>query len=211
MVRLSPDQEAAERKVCQWLFETKSPFFALGGLAGTGKSTLAGVLASRFRESGVLTAFAAPFGKAASILRSKGMPAHTLCSLLYRVAGTYMDDNGNECPAFVDKPWSEPEQAQPRPQRHGREHGTRGYGDQRPGRLPVDAGAHQAVEQQGWEEYEIDQLLDPVPEVIAQMHHAAQRRTEQDQRKIGQKQEGSRHGRAIMPLLIGRTATPGRR
>lgn len=107
MVRLSPDQEAAEKKVCQWLFETKSPFFALGGLAGTGKSTLAGVLASRFRESGVLTAFAAPFGKAASILRSKGMPAHTLCSLLYRVAGTYMDDNGNECPAFVDKPWSE--------------------------------------------------------------------------------------------------------
>lgn len=102
----SKDQEIAIEAIEDWLHRSKNPYFAVGGLAGTGKSTIAAVLANRLKDRGMRTVFAAPTGKAAAVLRAKGQPsAFTLHSLLYRVAGTHVDDDGNESPIFVDKSW----------------------------------------------------------------------------------------------------------
>jgi hypothetical protein len=50
----------------------------------------------------------------------------------------------------------------------------------------------QAVEQQRRKQHVVDQLLQPVPEVVAQMQDAAQAGAEQDQGKVGKECEGER-------------------
>jgi exodeoxyribonuclease-5 len=51
--------------------------------------------------------FAAPTGKAAAVLRSKGLEAHTLHSLLYRLKGVTVDEEGKETLIFADKHWEQ--------------------------------------------------------------------------------------------------------
>jgi len=47
MARLSPDQKKALDALVSWFFDAgKPPFITLGGYAGTGKTTLIGVLRS---------------------------------------------------------------------------------------------------------------------------------------------------------------------
>lgn len=105
-ITLSQDQSDAVDAIEAW---HKSPkrCFALGGLAGTGKSTIASVIAERFRDRGVRMKFATPTNKAAVVLRSKGVMASTIHQLLYRLKGTVVDDRGNEVPIFEDKDWQE--------------------------------------------------------------------------------------------------------
>jgi len=86
----SPQQEAALAAVRAWFREARvrrarcEPFrqvFYLAGFAGTGKSTLARVLASHARR----VCYAAFTGKAALVMRSKGCEgAKTIHSLIYR-------------------------------------------------------------------------------------------------------------------------------
>lgn len=80
-VQLSNQQDAALMKIRKWYFEREKPYFNLGGYAGTGKTTLCGLLAQELGE-GVF--FSAYTGKAALQLKKKGAPnASTLHRLLY--------------------------------------------------------------------------------------------------------------------------------
>lgn len=79
--QLSAQQQEAVDAFEKWLANPDTPFFRLDGCAGTGKTTIAIVLAGLIRT---LVMFAAFTGKAASVMRRKGCTdAGTLHQLLY--------------------------------------------------------------------------------------------------------------------------------
>jgi exodeoxyribonuclease-5 len=86
---LSPDQRDAIDAIAAWLDRGESQRFVLGGLAGTGKTTILAHLLSGQCESDGLPAdlnalVCSPTGKAAHVLRSKGIDdASTVHSLIY--------------------------------------------------------------------------------------------------------------------------------
>jgi exodeoxyribonuclease-5 len=108
-IHLSDEQSRAIDKVRDWYQgapRTLTPFgnwtceaepFRLFGPAGTGKTTLAKHLGAAL---GVEPMFGAYTGKAASVLRKKGVPATTIHSAIYTPAGD--DDDGTT--AFVFNP-----------------------------------------------------------------------------------------------------------
>lgn len=85
---LSADQRAAFDAIMRWVAEGTEPYLTLGGLAGTGKSTIAAVLANRLRERSIV--FTAFTGKATDVLSRKlaaydiDAPCATLHSLMYK-------------------------------------------------------------------------------------------------------------------------------
>jgi exodeoxyribonuclease V len=64
----------------------------LAGYAGTGKTTLSGIIAER---ADIEPEFCAYTGKAASVLTRKGYPAQTVHSLIMRYLGKYRDKRGD--------------------------------------------------------------------------------------------------------------------
>lgn len=87
MTALSSEQAAAIEAVKAWFDRAQHPWgpsrpFRLFGPAGTGKTTIAKHLAAAL---GIEPVFGAYTGKAAKVLRSKGVPATTIHSALYRV------------------------------------------------------------------------------------------------------------------------------
>jgi len=82
----SPDQDRALVAISDWLKRGETPYFSLGGYAGTGKTTLAKHIAE---NHGGTVKFGAFTGKAASVLRSKGCPgATTIHKLIYQPKGS---------------------------------------------------------------------------------------------------------------------------
>ena len=91
-MNLSDEQNAAYGKIRSWL---KNPFqkrFVLAGYAGTGKSTLAGVLSEELGN----VRFCAYTGKAANVLRNKGCSADTVHGSIYKL----VDEDRNGKPIF---------------------------------------------------------------------------------------------------------------
>lgn len=85
----TPEQAAVLARVTAWLASRRPPFFTLGGYAGTGKTSL---LAHLVQSLGTSAAVAALCGKAASVLRGKGVShAQTIHSLIY---APFEDENG---------------------------------------------------------------------------------------------------------------------
>lgn len=84
-ITLTQEQQRAVDAIVVWhrkALARKAPLvFRLTGPAGTGKTTIAAVAT---RKIGVHTAYAAVTGKAAAVMREKGMPAQTLHSLIYQ-------------------------------------------------------------------------------------------------------------------------------
>lgn len=82
-MQLSPQQDQAALAVQNWLRDPSGKrFFYLAGYAGTGKTTLAKILAENVRR----VRFAAFTGKAALVLASKDCdPSSTIHSLIYKV------------------------------------------------------------------------------------------------------------------------------
>jgi exodeoxyribonuclease-5 len=71
-VQLSPDQQAACAKILTWYYlQPDKLHFRMGGVAGTGKTTIVSHLAQQFTDAGVNIAFCAYTGKAAQVLRTK--------------------------------------------------------------------------------------------------------------------------------------------
>jgi exodeoxyribonuclease-5 len=82
----TPEQQGAVDAVLKWMDEranTGRNYFTLGGLAGTGKSTVIGFLLESSKLRSLNPAVAAFTGKAASVLRSRNIAATTLHSLMY--------------------------------------------------------------------------------------------------------------------------------
>lgn len=89
-LQLSPEQEKVRTEVALRIAD-KQPRTIFGGYAGTGKSTTLGVIAQDFASKGIQVAYAAPTGKAASVLRrslgANGVPpgfCGTIHRLIYR-------------------------------------------------------------------------------------------------------------------------------
>ncbi len=77
----SPQQQSALDRVGRWITEKNRPVFQLAGYAGTGKTTLAKYLAESVTGRVYFAAFT---GKAAYVLRKKGVPnASTIHKLIY--------------------------------------------------------------------------------------------------------------------------------
>lgn len=79
VVTLSEDQEAAIEAVLAWYRSGATPYMTLGGLAGTGKTTII----KKIVELLVDVSVCAFTGKAAYVLRTKGVPATTIHKLIY--------------------------------------------------------------------------------------------------------------------------------
>lgn len=94
---LSPQQAEALYRIEDWYSNAEDQVFKLFGFAGTGKTTLAKQAADSLTWNAL---FAAYTGKAAKVLTSKGAPATTIHSLIYRPAGEYEDEKGNLIPRF---------------------------------------------------------------------------------------------------------------
>lgn len=82
VVELSPDQDQAIERVLEWFHKTPDKRLSLAGFAGTGKTTIIVELLSRLFGK-YIVAVCAPTGKAASVLRHKGVSATTLHKLVY--------------------------------------------------------------------------------------------------------------------------------
>jgi exodeoxyribonuclease-5 len=81
-LEFSTDQQAALDKILAWRAGNPcgdDQYLTLGGYAGTGKSTLIAYLAQEWPD----VAVAAYCGKAAHVLRTKGVPATTIHGLIY--------------------------------------------------------------------------------------------------------------------------------
>jgi exodeoxyribonuclease V len=78
------DQSEAIEKIRRWYFSESTKQFTLAGLAGTGKTTISATLSTAI---GVKIDYVAPTGKAAQVLRMKGMEAETIHSFIYDFGG----------------------------------------------------------------------------------------------------------------------------
>lgn len=78
---LSPDQKLAIDEVMAWM-STKEKRKTLGGFAGTGKTTIISHLLKTMK--GMSIRVCAPTGKAAAVLKNKGVNACTLHKLVYQ-------------------------------------------------------------------------------------------------------------------------------
>lgn len=89
-MQLSDEQKDVIRNILKSI-ETNH-VTTLGGYAGTGKSTIIATLIKALRNKSLNFAISAYTGKAANVLRKKGMDATTIHSLIYRPETDY---NGN--------------------------------------------------------------------------------------------------------------------
>lgn len=80
-ITLTDEQARAVDAIKGWYDRGERPYFTLGGLAGTGKSTILQHLVSDIQGTVLV---ASPTGKAANVLRRKGLPqAATVHSTIY--------------------------------------------------------------------------------------------------------------------------------
>ena len=105
MTILSRDQASAVNTIDSWS-KSKDKDLTFGGLAGTGKTTILQHCWPFLQERGAVAV--APSGKAAEVLRQKGVPATTIHKLIYQFRG--LDKDNDLEPIFVDHgTWSSPE------------------------------------------------------------------------------------------------------
>jgi len=96
-ITLSAEQSAVVEHLLSWVRRNRptrddAPFITLGGLAGTGKTTIIKELVRLIQDGlGRSVAVCAPTGKAAHVLTRKGAPASTIHSLIYT---PFKNENG---------------------------------------------------------------------------------------------------------------------
>lgn len=100
MITLSGDQQNALDAIKEWYHDPTIPEFRMGGLAGTGKTTITATLPEALQQRDIH--FCAPTGKAAKVLSKKlpqGHEATTVHRLLYRP----MEQHCLDCPHAKDE------------------------------------------------------------------------------------------------------------
>ena len=81
-MQLTAEQSAAKDAVHEWIKDSSRQIFVLAGYAGTGKSTILGQVLE-----GAEPLYLTPTGKAAEVLRKKGLAAQTIHSFCYQCLG----------------------------------------------------------------------------------------------------------------------------
>ena len=81
-MQLTEEQKNVVRQVIQNF--DKERYITVSGYAGTGKSTIIGTIIQALKNKGLTFALGAYTGKAANVLRKKGMQANTIHSTIYR-------------------------------------------------------------------------------------------------------------------------------
>lgn len=100
---LSTDQKEVTDDILEWYFEKDEQIYALGGYAGTGKSTLIRTVSSMIEEEenyDIQIKYITYTGKASLVLSVKGLNATTIHSLIYEPVGEKELENGREVPIF---------------------------------------------------------------------------------------------------------------
>jgi len=98
-LKRSADQDEAWKRFLKWVAVGESQEFRLGGLAGTGKTTLIKSMRENMGSCEVI----APTAKAAEVLNRKGVPAKTCHSLLCRFENETVGSDGRTVPVFSDR------------------------------------------------------------------------------------------------------------
>ena len=99
MLTLSPDQQQALDRILEWAKAPKGDL-TLGGLAGTGKTSIMRQVVDALGDRARVMA---PTGRAAQVLRRKGVQAETIHSVVFDFNGTYIDKSGREQISWRDK------------------------------------------------------------------------------------------------------------
>lgn len=81
-MQLNEKQQLAVDRAADWYAKQNTQIFKMAGYAGTGKTTVATTIA-RTLESDENTLYCAFTGKAACVMRQKGMPGQTIHSAIY--------------------------------------------------------------------------------------------------------------------------------
>lgn len=97
-VELTPEQSQVADAACEAI-QSGSDEVTIGGYAGTGKTVLARALKERTGACVV-----APTGKAAQVLRNKGIVAETIHSVIYRFLGVKQQKDAEGKPVEKEKP-----------------------------------------------------------------------------------------------------------
>ncbi len=87
-------QQAGFERAKRWWLEGNEQIFKVAGYAGTGKTYLSSIIAKELANNRI--AFCAYTGKAALVMRQRGMPATTIHQLIYNIdvkMVPYYDDN----------------------------------------------------------------------------------------------------------------------
>lgn len=105
-IQPNSDQQEALDKAASWMSSPLSNTFSLGGLAGTGKSTLIPLILDLAREHGLQTRIATPTGKAASVVNKKlgRKLATTIHSLAYTPVGSVKTDRRDYLNRELEEP-----------------------------------------------------------------------------------------------------------
>lgn len=82
-MELNAKQQAAVDMAADWYKKQNEPIFKLAGYAGTGKTTVATTIAHALEPHKDRILFCAYTGKAACVMRQKGMPGQTIHSAIY--------------------------------------------------------------------------------------------------------------------------------
>ncbi|HRT03616.1 MAG TPA: AAA family ATPase [Candidatus Diapherotrites archaeon] len=109
MVSLTQEQQNVVDKIADWFHTCNSPkkFFKLGGLAGTGKTTIIPNIIERCGLRDEVVALAAFTGKAASVIRKKTNGRYitsTIHNLIYSPQEYINEETGKNEIRFIKKP-----------------------------------------------------------------------------------------------------------
>ena len=96
-VTLTKEQRAVVRRVLDWFVTGRDPDIRIGGLAGTGKTTIAGAIPEALGLSPDEVAYCAYTGKAADVL-SRRLRGDTKASTIHRLIYQPVEHHCRDCP-----------------------------------------------------------------------------------------------------------------
>jgi exodeoxyribonuclease-5 len=101
-ITLEPEQNRAAKLILNWFYASSIIRFILGGWAGTGKTTVLTFVRDTLGLKPSEIMFLAPTGKAAMVLRRKGLPAITMHQFMYVPEGENDEPILGVCPSCKD-------------------------------------------------------------------------------------------------------------
>lgn len=102
MTTMTKELTSSQQKIAEAIVNSREHRITLAGLAGTGKTTVTGDVYEQWTRMGRRVIVMAPTGKAAHVLRTKGVPATTIHHVIYHYRGKFIDEKDEEQLVFVD-------------------------------------------------------------------------------------------------------------